>query len=792
MLDWFATQRFAPYRSPTREGREVRFSTGATPTHGADVHEPGPDAGDAHGHEAHAEGPDAHPVEHGQHDTHNKVKDTLHGEAKYSSKETIERMHTLSKKMNEMVKKFGDMESVIQTAVRNDEQKGHLKTLKANTGFLKDSAKRMESWETFLKRIDSWEGGELHPERFFYDLGLQFNAKDPTEFSEKGLNLMIEKFPESGEWITDPKDGKKYLNIKWDVLDKSTKITIAKEFSPNIYGHMNDWMEKIETEMQHQNDYIGTLEKGAAQATQSGWGGNLGFGVEFFSINHVLAAGKNVIDAFKKATEEWSQLKISGLSHKFGEIAKYLPFGADAQQTLSQALNHKDDEVKDHYAKHLEADLAPFGHMIDAHGPNSGLLSQNKHDGNRFRGSLEYMAKKGWLYDIRRGNSRAGVPAMVMGFALIPGKTVPATWSQTMIDEYITDLETKNKSGQEAEIKRGYARVDRLAYIDPMIDIMREEIASGNYWATLGILDRTLKKAKDGETAAKIATHILRMLRSDPLARRYFEQDLFDRLGNTGLLHYAMTNIAWVIDRDSLGKWQNKSGDDNAAADKNLREAGLLGSIVAAIEEDITDVIHHSPGATKLTPPRLDDVVAKVLATQVVKLPGWTRPISLFSNKPAYKKYRDGYRNAKASFEPKNTDDDFFKEDSEVILHGKNAVDILLTVPTQGGFTHTTRAEEYLHQLMRRDRDLESHGMTEAQQIFRQETRKVMDYVFTKAWRTARADTVAELEDRDTSDKLLIAMMKKGLLSPDLIRTADTDLAKALRKKLGWAEPPKP
>lgn len=667
--------------------------------------------------------------------------------------------------MNGNIQRLEALKAIIELKVKDkEEQKEHLYVLDSNLKFLREGMGTMDSWGRLLETMNSWEGGNMNPVSFVTDVQRYLHPNVTTEEKEQFVVECMENLckdaPEIGK--TQRQDGKFDYGTNWDTLDVSHKILIANGASNDVKKFMNGYLDKLDPQFRKLKEYSASIE-GLAKTE----GGEFQFGIAFYSVNEVIASVKNVVEAFKTAGKEWTQLRVAGLSAQLGNLTKHLPFGDSAQQTLSASLNHKDDEVKDHYTKHLESDIVPFYEMIPSH-HGAGLLERNKNDGNRFRGSLDYMAKKGWIYDIDIINKT------VMGHKLIAGKTVPATWTDVNITEYLIHLDGANKSGQSAEKKRGYDRVDRVASIAPGIEILKHEIADGNYWAVLGIMNRLLEKAKDGETACWIATSIMNMLRTDHTARRYFPLELLDRLGNEGLVHLANTNINFVIDRWDIRHWADDhmgKGKNKEASDK-LEESGNLGKVMKGIEEEIYKIEEDSR-VPHLTGAQLERVVARVMASQVVKEPGWSRGLTIFNKK--FYQYRKNLREGGEgkAVDPSKTDDDFFNSDSEMVMHGPNIVSRILAVRSPAHLTYEEKGLSFMAQLLRRAKQLKKNAPPEDLLAFQNETKETFKFIFSVTWNVdAIAKPFIELTHSEGEGlPLLYALLKAGLIDESHIRS---------------------
>lgn len=765
MLRWFSIPRFAPQSSPEKERRLLQFSGGApSGGHSADAHDA---HGADHGHEG--EHGDGHGAEHGHeaghHDAVGHGQKHAHGAIKYvlTNKSTAERISHTEGKIQSVVGNLQKIQEIASKKIHKDDQAKHLDAISSNTFFLEDTLTTMDSWKRLTEIIEEWESGKMEPGRFFYHVQ-QYMAKDDKKMVSTALEHFFAVHPEAQNW---------------DSLNTGTKVGMTRQTAKDLLKYMQEYMEKLDEELEKQEQYCKDLKRARDNFEKAG-NADEGMGVEFFSIYQVLESATNVVEAFQNAYKEWSQLKVASLSNTFGKLVKHLPGGDSAQQTLAASLEHKNDEVRKHYAEHLEADLVPFWEMIPSH-HGQGFLERNKGNANRFIGSLDYMAKKGWLYELDADNR------IVMGHKLIRGKTVPADWTDVRIKQYIDELYSKNQSGQKSETDRGRDRVDYAASIADGMKVLREEMHDGNYWAIRGILNRLLEKAKIGHAAAWLASSIMRELRSDPVARRYFPIELLDRIGNEGLQHLAGTNFYWVADRFKISNWGKSTWFDDKLAEERLEQSGTIGKLTHQIEQEIREVEHASHVSKPLKPPELDEVVARVMATQVVKLDGWNKPISLFSDK--YTWYRQGFKKTDGTtVKPDTTDDDFMREDSEVVLHGPQIAGTIVKVQSPDNLAYDAKAKAYLGQLIRRDRQLGEAGLTKEQENFRKENRETFKAIFTQYWTAPAVTRFVDITHADgdiDGYPVLIAMAKRNMIDMEHLSTAPYELAKALCKKMG-------
>ena len=408
--------------------------------------------------------------------------------------------------------------------------------------------------------------------------------------------------------------------------------------------------------------------------------------LELVSIADVIDAGKQVIEAYKEAWEQRRRLRASGTAHKLSKFVKHFYLGEDVEQTLKRNIESKNNEMKESYVSYLKSSDSTFKELFDP----GAIFDSNQGDYNRCRAVIEYAATKGWLYEIEYDPSSE--KATVMGRTLEVGKNLPP---ETNLTQYMRYLNEQNGNGEDAEVKRGEGLVGTDEKIPPILVQLKEQMSLQNYWAVKGICQVALNKAKAGHTSSWLAVTIYRELRNDPMARRYVSKRLYDQIKNL-VLPMPMIGVAVVMDREPLVAWQ-QSNPSNETAERNLAKAGLGGETIASIESEILEQQRLS-GNPPMSTDDLDDLVAKVMAAQVIRLPGWKKAVTIFSDK-----YQN-YRNFAQGFDAENAssaDPDYYDPTmgSEVLILGRKAVLNLLSIKSTRDFDLGTRAYSYLAQV---------------------------------------------------------------------------------------------
>ena len=226
MLDWFATQRFAPSDSPLRERRLCQFARVRTGGTGGNTPDP---AGATPDPQHAAPNPPTNPntpgqpaatVEGQQHQTQSSVDNLLQSEGQLL-KEVRDGVKSVSGKLTETSEQLNKTEELIKTSQIGQKEK-HLEMFKANRQSISDTHETMASWNRLLDVVDDWGGGKVHPENFCNAL-----SKDLFGRNKQGENVnmrseyardMAEKLYEASPELRN-----------WDMLDHSTRIELARE-----------------------------------------------------------------------------------------------------------------------------------------------------------------------------------------------------------------------------------------------------------------------------------------------------------------------------------------------------------------------------------------------------------------------------------------------------------------------------------------------------------------------------------------------------------------------------------
>lgn len=410
-------------------------------------------------------------------------------------------------------------------------------------------------------------------------------------------------------------------------------------------------------------------------------------GIKFYSAYEIFEAFSMVTKAYQESFKEHTHLKASGLAQSVGNVARFLPFAGDIQQTLDLQLDKANDEVKDNFVKFLENRRVTFRGLFDP----GGELDRNKHDPNRARAVLEYAASRGFLWDIEESDDQTMI---IAGISL--RSILPSQWTEAQKKSYYQGLRNKNASGQQEEKKKGETLVASAETIPVIIDEIHREMQKRHFWSAFGMMEVAMKKAKVGHVNPWLTTTVfMEMSKGDTI--KYIPKGFIDQIGGLGLGQPGFTMQFFKFDKDSIYAWRERRA---RGADVSISEAGQLGSLIASIEKEFA-------GATE---EEMAELVAKVLAGQLVKHQG--KYVSIFEDK--YNWYRrDVVMRAPYVGAPNmQADPDFFGEESEVLLYGPTGIKEILSNSNESA-KYLDKAENFLRTVLNRYDKLEKAGETD-------------------------------------------------------------------------------
>ncbi len=590
-----------------------------------------------------------------------------------------------------------------------------------------------ESWTRASTLVGKWQNTpRMAPGQF---LSMAPMALDLRDRDYENFTVMVKDAAPNGEWLEEDHPAMKALG------------KLLNELLSEIEGTAKAWQKKVNG-VRNSAQTIQKIDK--LNKEEGGWSW------KFYSIKHVMNAVTIVWESYTKAWDQWSTLRQSEIANGIGNMLKGIPFiGEQAKMTLEMALDHKNDEIKDEYKKHLEHDHATFQHCCQGHNGHPSLLVQMKNDPNKFRGVLEYMASKGWLFDF---DAQTG---SVFGMKI--KDSLPTTWLEERKEQYVRELEQQNSTGEDAEIAKGKSLVNNYPDIPPMIKALNYELERKNYWATLGILERIVEKGKYAYSPIWASTVILNMIRDDPTARKYFPKKLQDKIGTNGLAT-GMIHFFFKIDRHDLERYQKNEHAE-------FKQAGTFATIFEAVEHEI-QARQEKNGLKPMERDQLLEKISQVLAGQIVTGDNDAWTLSIYENIKPFKKYRDYRRDFLHSFDAKTLDDDYYNPDNngtELVLLGAAAYREILSTNSAGAFDTKDKARMFIEQLLTHYETLKKAvkaGKLPAGVFtnYVKATREKLDNVYG-AWTVGTGSQIVSYKGRPHNDFLIRGLFKHHLLS---------------------------
>ncbi len=670
-----------------------------------------------------------------------------------SSKRILDEISETEKRIQDIIDKTSGAEAEIRKIMATDPGKRdeHLMNISEEAKAFSDKLQTLRQYKGWVMQLSQWKSGKMPPSAYAQFIhGVAFSTE--TVSSVEAMVL---------ERIGTP---------TWDHLDGPGRQNVAsnkfKEIEEAIMKSIEDTCTALQTVSDQAKIKFEEIKATANRAEVPG-----GFipGVSFYSIKEIGDAIKNVWDSFQESIKEWQQLRTATLSNTLGGLTASLPFGDRAKLSLEKSIDHKDQEVAHGFQEHLKHDNASFMDMVGHH----DLLQKSSNDANRFRGSLEYMAEKGWLYefDYKSGLLFASDARPTHRYNV--NDYLPAWWNDGRKAEYLRDLHQKNQSGGISEQSRGKDRVKDMPDIPPMMEILDDEMQRANYWAVFGIVERIIEKAKLGESSAWVCSRIFaHMRRTDEggrFARRYFPKGLMDKLGNLGLPNPAWLTSFMKLDRHAIERWQQGGHDD-------FSRAGRLPKTIATIEAKIKKAYKDAGKLDEFeklekskTTDNLDRKVSQVLATQEINVCGSV--ISIFDDDPVFKDYRDHIGGS--SLNPKDCDDDFYNpanDGSEVVLQHAGGYATILAVNTTGDLINDTKAKMFLEQLILRNERLgklkKDSGNGKPLEKFMEETTEKMRRTVLGVWTHGNNNKlIKQLDDPPNNKNTIVDLLHCGVIS---------------------------
>ncbi len=574
-----------------------------------------------------------------------------------------------------------------------------------------------------------WDKGILEPEGYCDAINEYLNS---TTRGEKQVSLEPALQIPASVWLTLNKQHRwEKKNAVHNALD-AQGIAYPLKGAEDILDGIEEQLKENESAI---NEFARNLEShSSVKAGQNILRNAIGMvtGIRLASINDVISAFKKYGEGVKNAWTNRSERISATLASNIGSVLRFLPLGNEIQSELSTAREAKNDEEKEKEKKQLEQSSATFK-------LSKLLLRKFARNPNKFNGVMEYMAEHGWLYELSEKNRT------LFGIKV----PVPTGWNSETAIEYLIRMHSKDSDGQDAQKKRATNVIGTADSIPPIIDFLKTELENHNYWAAYAALEIAMRKGKIGESGTWVATVLLRHIRSNPDAMKYLSIDIFDQMGNLGISHPAWTSTFLKLDRKELDAWKNTNDP------KRFKHAGNLANTIALIEEEIREKCGPIPEED------LDRHVAKVLSAQTVNING--KAISIFSSR--YSKYRKKILSTDTTIDPSKADDDFFGYVSDAHLIGIGGLRSIFQITTQGGFQHTTKANNYIKNIFKLDKMLEEENLESAQMNFRNEMRNKLDTYFEEDVKRHGATQLGWAARKSEGKVVIEEFVRKNMLS---------------------------
>jgi hypothetical protein len=622
------------------------------------------------------------------------------------------------KQKEAMKKRFQELiESGKERAKTLNELKARLKNEEVwNQIKSKADQKIQDRWQTDLRAVDNelteigktekfatalqslWEG-ELYPQRFMDEQELYLRTL-PFGFSEFGTALHTMLHTAAGP-LADIDEQ------QWTTMNQSDRFVIADQLLQNV--QVSPWLASVtaqyramEKALKKEDRWVKSIEDQANaiiitenDPQDDGLMKILGR-LRFYSINNYINGAKKYWAALMKTLEDRAERYDADVARAFGEAMEQFNFwpvyGVEVDQILSQQLDAKANEEAEAMKKSLEGDNVKWEGLFSEGGEFWKYVGKNA---NKTRGILDYAAEKGFLYDIDDDLHNHDHP--IYGKSL---KEICFDWEasgdhQKTLD-YFTALRGKNSSGREHEIDHGYKMEHDVENVPRFIEMLEHELDEHNLWAAAGVCKRAMERGLQGEVAAWLFTTVMQKLREHPDLRKFAPVAFFDIIGKLSMYQTAFT-LGWAKGyRNQLRIWAKTKDIDEA--DEALAKQTVLGNLNVIqkeiLEYDKTIDISKQEGRSKL-----NNLVAKVLASQVVELPGH-HYIHIFQTR--FKDYREKAKGMFASTaDPLKEDSDYAVEDTEKTMLPQVVFKDILAYTSTFEFKNESWVQAFIGSLIR-------------------------------------------------------------------------------------------
>jgi hypothetical protein len=700
----------------------------------------------------------------------------------------LEKVKSVHKRMHDMQHKLDHRRHRVEDLVKKEPT---LKPLLAkwieNQNLMTQFMHTMDAAEESAEFIEEWDHGHKSPKellKWLEDIhGWKTDYKDMSNQQArlKILGEMNRAISSTHGATVDDIHTSTTPDIsthdKWETLGETNKRLVVDRITP--LAKLEEKLTWIETTADSFNKSLDDAKMDAfflaEEKAQTEIGNkerfattkHAGHGMHFLSIYNLMGGAHEWWDAFKHAWHEKDHHKNALVAKGIGKMMSWIPFelGPETMLTLDQKVEGDNKKIRDEYEQFLASTGVGFKALFVNH---HNELDHHKSDPNRALGVLQYAASRGWLYDLPEQTSLP--TATVFGYRIFD--LLPTDWDDQRKSDYVRGLYTKNQKGGEEETEKVKNREKIYATTEPFIEAMNREMKNLNFWGALGVVKAAVARAKEGEMTSLMATIIMDHLQNNEEVRQYISDPVLEQLGFDSFNKGNFTLASFTIDRGHLIKWIRTGNADN------LEESGPLGSVIGKIKNTITERAGH-----KLSRDDMSLTVGKVLAAQVVKIPGTEKYISIFE--PQFGEYRNNNPifGTFDDFDVGKDQGDYWSQPSEVLLIPRKYVDEVLKVDSNGFFKHPVKAQYFLGHTINRHDELEKAGMTEALAKFKEEMREKIESPIKSAIDSTKWKNLPNAQASMGGNKELPAikeLLKRDIISESLLRRAGPDLLKQI------------
>lgn len=833
MLGWFLSAHHAHSTPPFRERRELRFAKARTPAgSGASPH--APDENEAETHDVEPLDPNtqskaqAH-AEDLQRKTRKKTKDVIDGDDDGDQREAVKERLTAETVLKHLESTHDKLHATYEKLKAGHDVLGKMndpnatKLWEQGERVLSDSLLNLRFFMDQATVYAQWEKGLLAPIEFYDQLRSVDHPEKNKATEEERLDrdeilrpiwnvIQKSKGKKPSDSLTASGELPDLLDTNaWATYGEATKLSARNAINGMAYlddklKFLNEQAEeygknfddsKLTLLVDMREDFLKTQDASGEEAKKTGEGS---FFDNLYSINQVLGGMKKWWEAYKHAWTNKDNLKSSQIARKVGKMAEatHLPFTDEADRDLKQQLFSENNKAIKEYQEYLSDHTSPK--FMEVFGSN-GVLEQNKHDPNRVLAILNYVASKGWLYEIVEGVQKGSKDPYIYGYRLrdlIP----PSYMEDRQFEDLYSGFFSKNRKGTEEEAEKWAKRAMIMETEEAFINIFRIQMCGGknlNFCAARGIFEAAIKKGKDSNMAARMTANLMELVQNNANVRKYMTPHIMNDFGSLVAGQSAFIPTYAIMDKDAQISWmRNKKNRDGRA--ELTDEAGKLGGVIGRIQKQIKekapnylDKFKNLPDWDRTAAEEKEraNIVGRVLATEIVEVaPG--KYISIFE--PEYASFRSEIPIFKVVGDLNVGKDisDFYNQHSEVLLLPKEQIATVLGIDSNGRFQHVQQAKRLMGWILWQYHELQSKGLKSAAENLRREMKPKLDYTFDQIIKQGKegpsVSYPAIIGNGETSENAIRLLSKAGFISDEILKKGKPEFRNAI---FGGAPPAK-